>query len=104
MVLVDIRPLPLRQLHGEVPDSLVIARSDLEFRFDPRNVEEQLSIANRLDLCVTVLDQDVRAGSLSLAAPHGFGLLIAIIGSFVAWKEGFPASIRFVFKRLSNQS
>ena len=64
---INVRSPLLCQLHGEAIDPLAIARSDLELRFDPRNVEEQLSIANRLDLCVTVLDQDVRAGSLSLA-------------------------------------
>ena len=104
MVLVDIRPLPLRQLHGEVPDSLVIARSDLEFRFDPRNVEERLSIADRFDLRVIVLDQDGRASSLAAAALHDIGLLNAtdVIGGFEAWKKaGLPAYVQSVSDRSS---
>ncbi|KAG5642289.1 hypothetical protein DXG03_003066 [Asterophora parasitica] len=74
--LVDIRPVAQREHFGGIHGSLVIERNVLEWRFDPRNFESRLPIADRYDLRVLEL-----------------GLLNAtdVIGGFKAWQEaGLP--------------
>lgn len=92
VVIVDIRPAQQREEHGEIPDSLVVERNVLEWRFDPRS-DARLSIADRYDLRILIFCQEGYASSLAAASLHDLGLLNAtdIIGGYKAWKEaGLP--------------
>lgn len=92
VVLVDIRPAQQREQHGEIPDSLVVERNVLEWRFDPRS-ESRLSVADRFDLRIILFCQEGYASSLAAASLHDLGLLNAtdIIGGYEAWKDaGLP--------------
>ncbi|KAH8111594.1 hypothetical protein DFH11DRAFT_1512887 [Phellopilus nigrolimitatus] len=94
VVLVDIRATAVRAAHGEIPDALIVDRGVLEWQFDPRS-ETRLSIADRYDLRIIVVDQKGLASSLAAASLHDLGLLNAtdIIGGFEAWKAaGLPTS------------
>lgn len=87
-VLVDIRPYQQRAEFGEIPQSLVIERNVLEWRFDPRSAS-RLPIADRFDLRVIIFCQEGYTSSLAAASLHDLGLLNAtdIIGGYAAWKE-----------------
>ncbi|KLO10378.1 hypothetical protein SCHPADRAFT_916386 [Schizopora paradoxa] len=92
VVIVDIRPAQQREEHGEIPESLVVERNVLEWRFDPRS-DARLSIADRYDLRIIIFCQEGYASSLAAASLHDLGLLNAtdIIGGYKAWKEaGLP--------------
>lgn len=96
VVIVDIRPTQQREMYGEIPNSLIVERTSLEWKFDPRS-DEHLSIADRYDLRVIIVDQDGRASSLAAASLHDLGLLNAtdIIGGFDAWKSaGLPTFLQ----------
>jgi hypothetical protein len=56
-ILVDIRPEAQRVEYGSIPGAVIVERNDLEWRFDPRCVEDRLPIADRYDLRVIVYCQ-----------------------------------------------
>ena len=90
-VLVDIRPESQRRLEGEVPDSLILERNVLEWRFDPR-CEARLPIADD-DLQVVVLCSRGYTSSLAAASLQRLGVHRAtdVIGGFQAWRSaGLP--------------
>jgi len=89
VLLVDIRPPSFRATYGLIPGALVVERMVLEWKFDPRCVEERLDIATRYDLRVIIICHEGLASSLAAAALQDIGLLNAtdIVGGFMAWKE-----------------
>jgi rhodanese-related sulfurtransferase len=91
-VLVDIRPHAARRAEGGIPESLVVERNHLEWRFDPRS-EARLPIADRYDLPVVVVCSEGYTSSLAAAALQDLGLWRAtdLAGGFKAWEaEGLP--------------
>jgi rhodanese-related sulfurtransferase len=91
--LVDIRPAAQRLVEGEVPDSLVVERNVLEWRFDPSN-SARLSIADH-DLAVVVLCSEGYTSSLAAVALQDLGVHRAtdVIGGFRAWQRaGLPTA------------
>ena len=96
VLLVDIRPPSYRDKYGLIPGAIVVERMVLEWKFDPRCVEERLDIATRYDLRVIVICHEGLASSLAAAALQDIGLLNAtdIVGGFMAWKEeGLPVEL-----------
>ena len=96
VVLVDIRPPSYRDKYGIIPGAIIVERMVLEWKFDPRCVEERLDIATRYDLRVIVICHQGLASSLAAAALQDIGLLNAtdIVGGFMAWKdEGLPTEL-----------
>ena len=92
-VLVDIRPAAQRRLEGEVPDSLVVERNVLEWRFDPAS-RACLPMAAH-DLQVVVLCSEGYTSSLAAAALQELGVHRAtdVEGGFRAWREaGLPTA------------
>jgi rhodanese-related sulfurtransferase len=92
-VIVDIRPLAQRLLEGEVPDSLVVERNVLEWRFDP-TCGASLPIAHH-DLHVVVLCSEGYTSSLAAAALRTLGVHRAtdVVGGFRAWRDaGLPVT------------
>ena len=92
-VLVDIRPAEQRRREGEVPDSLVVERNVLEWRFDPAN-SAALPIADH-DLQVVVLCSEGYTSSLAAAALQELGVHRAtdVEGGFRAWRDaGLPVA------------
>lgn len=96
VVLVDIRPPSYRAKYGIIPGAIVVERMLLEWKFDPRCVEERLEIATRYDLRVIVICHLGLASSMAAATLQDIGLLNAtdIVGGFTAWKEeGLPVEL-----------
>ena len=92
-VLVDIRPHAQRLLEGEVPDSLVVERNVLEWRFDPAS-SARLPIADH-GLQVVVLCSQGYTSSLAAAALQQLGIHRAneVVGGFQAWQAaGLPTA------------
>jgi rhodanese-related sulfurtransferase len=90
-VLVDIRPVQQRLVHGEVADAYVIERNVLEWRLDPTS-GASFPWASP-DLEVIVLCQEGYASSLAAESLQRVGILAAtdVEGGFVAWKAaGLP--------------
>ena len=91
-VLVDIRPAAQRADEGEIPDSLIIERNVLEWRFDPAS-DARLPQAS-YDLRVIVFCSEGFTSSLAAAALQELGVRHAtdLDGGFVAWHAaGLPA-------------
>jgi rhodanese-related sulfurtransferase len=91
-VLVDIRPAAQRETYGMIPETMVIERNVLEWRFDPRS-DARLPVADRYDLPVVVLCQEGYTSSLAAASLQDLGLHRAtdIAGGFAAWvAAGLP--------------
>jgi rhodanese-related sulfurtransferase len=96
VLLVDIRPAAYRAQYGVIPGAIVVERMLLEWRFDPRCVEERLDIATRYDLRVIIICQEGLASSMAAATLQDIGLLNAtdVVGGFMAWKnEGLAVEL-----------
>jgi rhodanese-related sulfurtransferase len=90
-VLVDIRPLQQRVLHGQIADAVVIERNVLEWRLDPSSSAALPWAAH--DLEVVVLCQEGYASSLAAESLQRVGISAAtdVHGGFAAWKAaGLP--------------
>lgn len=90
--LVDIRSAAQRDCGGEIHGSLVVERTVLEWRFDPR-CEARLPIADRYDSKIIVICREGYSSSLAAASLHELGLLNAtdVVGGHDAWiAAGLP--------------
>lgn len=90
--LVDIRTAAQRDSGGEIHGSLVIERTVLEWRFDPR-CEARLPIADRYDLKIIIICREGYSSTLAAASLHELGLLNAtdVVGGHDAWiAAGLP--------------
>ncbi|KIK40156.1 hypothetical protein CY34DRAFT_283816 [Suillus luteus UH-Slu-Lm8-n1] len=90
--LVDIRTAAQRDNGGEIHGSLVVERTVLEWRFDPR-CEARLPIADRYDSKIIIICREGYSSSLAAASLHELGLLNAtdVVGGHDAWiAAGLP--------------
>jgi rhodanese-related sulfurtransferase len=93
-LLVDIRPAAQRAREGEVPDSLIVERNVLEWRFDPAS-DARLPEATGYGVDVIVLCSEGYTSSLAADALRSLGLHRAtdVVGGFHAWAAaGLPTT------------
>ncbi len=93
-LLVDLRSEGRRSYDGEVPGSLVLERSVLEWRLDPCS-KWRLEEAVDHDLRVILFCPLGQMSSLAAGALHDLGLrrTTDIVGGFAAWREaGLPVT------------
>lgn len=91
-LLVDTRTETQRAEQGELPGALVIDRTVLEWRLDPR-CEARLPEATSYDTEVVVVCRQGYSSSLAAASLRAIGLHRAtdLIGGFEAWvAAGLP--------------
>jgi rhodanese-related sulfurtransferase len=91
-VLVDIRPAAQRREHGEIPESIVVERNHLEWRFDPAS-DARLPMVTGYEHRIIVFCQEGYTSSLAAAALQDLGLRNAtdLDGGFAAWvAAGLP--------------
>jgi rhodanese-related sulfurtransferase len=91
-VLVDIRPLALREREGEIPGALIVERNYLEWRADPTS-DARLPQATGDEVRWIVVCQEGYTSSLAAAALQDLGLHRAtdVDGGFAAWRAaGLP--------------
>jgi rhodanese-related sulfurtransferase len=91
-VLVDIRSAAQRAAEGAIPGALVVERTVLEWRLDPRS-EARLPIADRYDLALVVVCSEGYSSSLAAASLQDLGLWKAtdLAGGAKAWlAAGLP--------------
>jgi rhodanese-related sulfurtransferase len=87
-LIVDIRPVELRERDGEMPGALVIDRNVLEWRLDPSSPHRIPELAGYDQTIVLVCDEGY-ASSLAAAGLHELGLRRAtdLDGGFQAWRQ-----------------
>lgn len=92
-LLVDIRPVGLRDADGEIPGAIVIDRNVLEWRLDPSSAH-RIAEVDETKTVIIVCDEGY-ASSLAAATLQQLGLPGAtdLIGGFQAWKrDGLPVT------------
>jgi rhodanese-related sulfurtransferase len=92
-LLVDIRPVGLREADGEIPGALVIDRNVLEWRLAPTS-DHRIPEVDPGKTVILVCNEGY-ASSLAAATLQELGLPGAtdLIGGFQAWKrEGLPVT------------
>jgi rhodanese-related sulfurtransferase len=92
-VLVDIRPEAQRRAEGAIPDSIIVERNVLEWRFDPAS-PARLPVAG-YELQPIIFCSEGYTSSLAAAALQDLGVLLAtdLEGGFLAWRAaGLPVS------------
>jgi rhodanese-related sulfurtransferase len=93
-LLVDIRPVELRQQDGVIPGARVIGRNVLEWRLDPTSEACLPEIDDAIyERCVVLVCDEGYASSLAAADLLGLGIGRAtdLIGGFQAWRRaGLP--------------
>jgi rhodanese-related sulfurtransferase len=93
-LLVDTRTEAQRRCQGEIPGALVIDRTVLEWRLDPRS-EWRIAEAIGYDLPVVVLCRQGYSSSLAAASLREVGLHRAtdVVGGVEAWiAAGLPVT------------
>ncbi|HVJ98560.1 MAG TPA: rhodanese-like domain-containing protein [Acidimicrobiia bacterium] len=91
-LLVDTRPVVLREAHGEIPDAIVVDRNKLEWRLDPTSPWSIPQATDEDQLIIVICDEGY-ASSLAAASLQDLGLHNAtdLIGGFQAWRAaGLP--------------
>ena len=92
-LLVDIRPVGLREAEGEIPGAIVIDRNVLEWRLDPSS-PHRIPQVDEHKTVIVVCDEGY-ASSLAAATLQQLGLPRAtdLIGGYQAWKlSGLPTT------------
>ena len=92
-LLVDIRPVGLREADGEIPGAIVIDRNVLEWRLDPSS-EHRIPEVDEHKTVILVCDEGY-ASSLAAATLQQLGLPKAtdLAGGFQAWRrDGLPVT------------
>jgi rhodanese-related sulfurtransferase len=92
-LLVDIRPVGLREADGEIPGAIVIDRNVLEWRLDPASAH-RIPEVDEHKTVIIVCDEGY-ASSLAAATLQQLGLPKAtdLVGGFQAWKrDGLPVT------------
>ncbi|MQW77431.1 rhodanese-like domain-containing protein [Nocardioides sp. dk4132] len=94
-LIVDIRPLELRDRDGELPGAVVIGRNVLEWRLDPTS-PHRLPGADDPDRRIVLVCDQGYSSSLAAHTLQQLGLSRAtdLIGGFQAWAET-PDARRF---------
>ena len=91
-LVVDIRTSEQRTRDGEIPGALVIDRTVLEWRLDPRS-DSHIPEAVHHEVRIIVVCNEGFSSSLAAASLKDLGLVNAtdVIGGFQAWKAaGLP--------------
>jgi rhodanese-related sulfurtransferase len=85
-LVVDIRPVELRQRDGEMPGALVVDRNQLEWRLDPTSPHRLADVTGPDQPIVLVCDEGY-ASSLAAATLRELGLHRAtdLDGGYQAW-------------------
>lgn len=85
-LVVDIRPVGLRQRDGEMPGALIIDRNVLEWRLDPASAHRVPDVTGPDQQIVLVCDEGY-ASSLAAATLRELGLWRAtdLDGGYQAW-------------------
>lgn len=95
-LLVDIRPVELRQRDGEIPGAEIIGRNVLEWRLDPHSSARLAGVDEGIyGRDIIVLCDEGYASSLAARDLQGLGLERAtdLVGGFQAWRrEGLPVA------------
>jgi rhodanese-related sulfurtransferase len=88
-LVVDIRPVDLRERDGLIPDALVVGRNVLEWRLDPTSPHRIPQVTGPDQEIVIVCDEGY-ASSLAAATLRQLGLRRAtdLAGGFQAWRAG----------------
>ncbi|MCU1430061.1 MAG: sulfurtransferase [Actinomycetia bacterium] len=91
-LLIDIRPIELRERDGELPGALVIDRNVLEWRIDPDSPHRIAEVRGH-DQPIVLVCNEGYASSLAAATLRDLGLRHAtdLDGGFQAWKAAAPA-------------
>lgn len=86
-LVVDIRPVELRERDGELPGAVVVGRNVLEWRLDPTS-PHRLPGFDRPDRRVVVVCDEGYASSLAAASLVDLGLVDVtdLAGGFQAWR------------------
>ncbi len=93
-VLIDIRTAAQRTAGGEIPGSVVIERSHLEWRLDPES-DARLPWVTGYDLQPIVICAEGYTSSLAAAALQelGFARATDVAGGYLAWQAaGLPTA------------
>lgn len=91
-ILVDTRSQAQRLAQGSVPGALVVERTVLEWRFDPRS-DARLPEATGYDVRLIVMCAEGYSSSLAAASLQDLGMRNAtdLAGGFLAWAQaGLP--------------
>jgi rhodanese-related sulfurtransferase len=94
-LLVDTRTESQRVVQGEIPGSIVIDRTVLEWRLDPSS-PSRIEEAKDHQVRVMVVCAEGYSSSLAAASLQDIGLVNAtdVIGGFEAWKAaGLPIRV-----------
>lgn len=94
-LLIDTRPVELRERDGEIPGAHVIGRNVLEWRLDPES-DHRIPEAVDHDVAVIVVCDEGYASSLAVASLLDLGLHHAtdLDGGFQAWRAaGLPVTV-----------
>jgi rhodanese-related sulfurtransferase len=95
-LLVDIRPVGLRERDGEVPGARIVDRNQLEWRLDPTSANRLAGVDDRTyEQPVVVFCDEGYASSLAAASLQALGLSGAtdLEGGFQAWRAaGLPVT------------
>jgi rhodanese-related sulfurtransferase len=93
-LLIDTRPSDQRRRDGEIPGSIVIDRSVLEWRLDPSSDHRIPQLLGReAETEVIIICNEGYASSLAAATLQRLGLRLVrdVIGGFQAWvAAGLP--------------
>jgi rhodanese-related sulfurtransferase len=87
-LVVDIRPIDLRERDGLIPGALVVGRNVLEWRLDPTSPHRIPEVTGPDQEIVVVCDEGY-ASSLAAATLRQLGLHRAtdLAGGFQAWRR-----------------
>jgi rhodanese-related sulfurtransferase len=86
-LVVDIRPVALRERDGELPGALVVDRNQMEWRLDPTS-EHSLAEVDDPELVIVLVCDEGYASTLAAAALQDLGLVNAtdLDGGYQAWR------------------
>jgi rhodanese-related sulfurtransferase len=94
-LVVDIRPIDLRERDGLIPGAVVVGRNVLEWRLDPTSPHRLAAVTGRDQEIVVVCDEGY-ASSLAAATLRqlGLGRATDLDGGFQAWRRAASAKLR----------
>ena len=86
-LVIDTRPIGLREHDGELPGALVVDRNQLEWRLDPTGDHRLAAVSGPEQTIVVVCDEGY-ASSLAAESLQQLGLVNAtdLDGGFQAWR------------------
>ena len=92
-LVVDIRPVELRERDGALPGALVVDRNQLEWRLDP-TCPDRLDAVTGPDQTIVLVCDEGYASSLAAATLRELGLQRAtdLDGGYQAWRRSTGGS------------